>query len=212
MTNVSVKKGLKLDRLLWLPFEGALVWSLKKLRKRRAGKKMRLEKKPLFRENEKILPDSMVSKWKFPGGAFVFEKPILLKETNMIGNTYYDNYISWQGEARERLLLHHPALGEWMKNNGHIKMITHSVHHQFLNETTFGDVVQIKATTREIKKCSFVMDFIFTNFVTGVTLGKGWQRICFADVRFGKLCSIPRLILDLIEPIEDLSNKLLQNK
>ena len=30
---------------------------------------------------------------------FSIEKKILLKETNLMGNTYFANYILWQGEA-----------------------------------------------------------------------------------------------------------------
>lgn len=152
---------------------------------------------------EVIRPSSQIGKWKFPHEKFIVEKPILLKETNIMGNTYYDNYITWQGETRERLLMCHPSLEEWMMDNRHIKMITHSTYHRFLTETTFGDLLRIEATTREIKKCSFIMVFRFFNAKTQSILGEGWQRICFSDVRAGKLSPVPQLILDLIEPIRE---------
>ena len=155
-------------------------------------------------KSPEILPEnSVIGQWKFPGLKFVFEKPILLKETNIMGNTYYDNYITWQGEARERLLLNHPDLPQWMKLNPHIKMMTHSTHHRFFKETTFGDIVRIEATTREIKYCSFIMVFRFFNSRLNELLGEGWQRICFSNLKTNKLCPIPRLILDLIEPLQE---------
>lgn len=156
---------------------------------------------------EVIGENSQIGKWKFTELKFSFTKIILLKQTNIMGNTYYDNYLSWQGEARERLLLCHPDLGQWLQDNKHIKMITHSIYHRFLAETTFGDMVRIEATTREIKKCSFVMVFRFFNHRTEAVLGEGWQTICFSDFRSGKLCPIPRLILDLIEPINKENNQ-----
>lgn len=160
---------------------------------------------------ENIGTKSVVGKWKFPNKKFISEKIVLLKETNLMGNTYFANYVFWQGEAREKLLLCHPCVGEWMENNKHIKMITHSTYHRFLSETTFGDVVRIEFTTREIKKCSFIAIFRFFNAKTNLILGEGWQRICFSDVHTGKLCPIPQLTLDLIEPIkEDQTNKVLE--
>lgn len=151
-----------------------------------------------------VVPEmSSIGKWKFPEKKFTFTKLILLKPTNVMGNTYYDNYLSWQGEARERLLLSHPDVGLWMETNRHIKMITHSIYHRFLGETTFGDIVRIEATIREIKRCSFIMVFRFFNEKTNAILGEGWQTICFSDFRSGKLCPVPQLILDLIEPINE---------
>ena len=163
-------------------------------------------------ETEKIRPGSTIGKWKYPGKNFTFEKPILLKETNIMGNTYYDNYLTWQGEARERLLLSHPAIADWLQDNRHLKMITHSIYHRFLTETTFGDLVRVEAITREIKQCSFIMVFRFLNAKTSAVLGEGWQRICFHDLNTRKLCHVPQLILDLIEPIkEDETKKVLEN-
>lgn len=160
-------------------------------------------KKVASHDAEVVPASSSIGKWKFPEKKSVFTKLILLKSTNIMGNTYYDNYLSWQGEARERLLLAHPDVGPWMEANRHIKMITHSIYHRFLSETTFGDTVRIEATTREIKRCSFIMVFRFFNERTNAILGEGWQTICFSDFRTGKLCPIPRLILDLIDPINE---------
>lgn len=148
-------------------------------------------------------PKSLIGKWKFPDRKFVFEKLVLLKNTNIMGNTYYDNYVTWQGEGRERLLLSHPSVQEFLENSKHIKMITHSIYHRFITETTFGDLVRCEVTSREIKQCSTIMVFRFFNVKNNAILGEGWQRVCFMDLRMNKLCPVPQLILDLIEPIRD---------
>ena len=135
---------------------------------------------------------------KLPNKYFSIEKTILLKETNLMGNTYFANYVVWQGEARETYLLSHPRFPEEFAKNQHIKMITHSVYHRFIHETTFGDVVQIKMTSREIKHCSFIMVYRYYNKRTTVFLGEGWQRITFADLRTGNLTVIPIFIQELI--------------
>lgn len=133
----------------------------------------------------------------FPDNCFSMEKTVLLRDTNLMGNTYFANYIMWQGEIRETILMTHPNFAEEMQKNKHIKMITHSLYHRFVQETTFYDVVQIKMTTREIKHCSFVLVFRYYNKLNGTFLGEGWQRLTFADLRTGNLTTIPSFIHDL---------------
>jgi len=143
---------------------------------------------------------------KFPNEYFSIEKVIFLEQTNIMGNTYFANYILWQGEARETLLLSHPDFAVEMKVNAHIRMITHSVYHRFVEETTFGDLIEIRVTSREMKKCSFVLVFKLYNKRTSSFVGEGWQRITFFDQVKGSLCKIPVFIRELVTPIrEDLS-------
>lgn len=139
----------------------------------------------------------------FPGGYFSIQKTVFLKETNLMGNTYFANYIIWQGETREAILMTHPNFAEEMQKNQHIKMITHSLYHRFIQETTFGDVVEIKLTTREIKHCSLVLVFRYYNKRSGAFLGEGWQRLTFADLRTGNLTAIPTFIRDLAFAIKE---------
>ena len=121
---------------------------------------------------------------------FSIEKKILLKETNLMGNTYFANYILWQGEARELGMMAHPNFAEEMQKNQHIKMITHSLYHRFVQETTFGDIIEIRMTAREIKHCSFVLVFRYYNKRTNAFFGrwlaesnfcrfKNWQYQCY---------------------------------
>ncbi len=155
--------------------------------------------------NQKSEGNNKIGIWKYPGKKFDFEKDILLRETNLMGNTYFANYVVWQGEARERLLLKHPQTLEWLKNNQHIKMITYETHHRFLHETTFGSRVRLEVTSREIKRWSFVLIFRYFDALNNEKIGEGWQRACFMDLRTNKICEVPQLILDLVEPItEDL--------
>lgn len=153
------------------------------------GKKIELPKE------ERMTPKRYLI--NFPNNCFSIEKTVLLRDTNLMGNTYFANYIMWQGEIRETILMAHPNFAEEMQKNKHIKMITHSLYHRFVQETTFYDVVQIKMTTREIKRCSFVLMFRYYNKKNGAFLGEGWQRLTFADLRTGSLTTIPSFIHDL---------------
>jgi CheY-like chemotaxis protein/acyl-CoA thioesterase FadM len=159
------------------------------------GKKIELPKA------ERVTPKKSLI--NFPDNCFLIEKTVLLRDTNLMGNTYFANYIMWQGEVREAILMTHPNFAEEMQKNKHIKMITHSIYHRFVQETTFCDIVQIKMTTREIKHCSLVLVFRYYNKITGAFLGEGWQRLTFADLRTGSLATIPNFIRELAIAIKE---------
>jgi len=155
------------------------------------------------KSSEVIPENSNVGVWKHLYDRFIYVKPVLLKQTNLLGSTYFADYVEWQGETRESCLLSHPSFAVWAPVNQHIKMITHSLSHQFIRETTFGDVVRVEMTSREIKLCSLIMKFNYFSHSDNILLGQGWQKICFVNLHTNKLCPIPRLILDLAEPIEE---------
>ena len=138
---------------------------------------------------------------KYDPKEFVYEKLVTLKDTNMEGNVYFANYLAWQGETREALLLSHPNIQEELKKYSFVKMITHSAYQRFVQDSYLGYLLQIKMTCREIKRCSFVLVFKFFNKLTGAFIGEGWQRIAFADFRTGKICPIPPHLLDCVMPI-----------
>jgi CheY-like chemotaxis protein len=79
---------------------------------------------------EKVTP-SALSIPNLKDGAFHFEKVILLKDTNLTGNTYFSNFALWQGELRELILISHPRFKEEMAKIPHVKMTTHSIYHRF---------------------------------------------------------------------------------
>ena len=142
-------------------------------------------------------------RWRFPEKKFVCHKQITLKQTNMEGNTYFDNYLTWHGDAREALLLSHPDIENFLKNERHVKMITHSLYQKFIQDSFFGDVIRIEVTSTKVKHCSFVFIYRFYNSRNDNLIGEGWQKICFAHFETSKLILIPQVILDLIEPLQE---------
>ncbi len=184
---------LGIANFLIKPFDANVF--LKTVRDSLEGRKIELPK------TEKIAPKKGLI--NFPNNCFTIEKTVLLRDTNLMGNTYFANYIIWQGEIREAILMTHPNFAEEMQKNQHIKMITHSLYHRFVQETTFCDVVQIKMTTREIKHCSLVLVFRYYNKRNGTFLGEGWQRLTFADLRTGGLTTIPNFIWELAFAIKE---------
>ena len=151
--------------------------------------------KQQFAEGEEAKPSEI--KINLENKYFQIEKKVFLKDTNLVGNTYFSNYILWQGETREACLMAHPNFAEEMTKNQHIHMITHSVYHRFIEETTFGDIIEIRLMTREIKRCSLVLVFQFYNKLRKSFVGEGWQRVAFVDKNTGSFCSIPLFIKEL---------------
>ena len=151
---------------------------------------------------------SVIGKWKYPEEKFIYEKIVLIKQTNVLGNTYFANYIEWEGEAREKFFLTHPAALEFLKTNPSIVMITHSLFHRFFANAYFGDHIRIEVTSKDILDYSLVLVFRHYKVDPDLLIGEGWQKICFSDTRSNQLCPVPQIILDLAEPIRENNNKL----
>ena len=142
-----------------------------------------------------------VGKWKFPEKKYSCEKLITFKQTNIMGNTYFSNYVEWQGEAREKLLLCHPAAGAFMKQNPHIFLITHSLGHRFITNTYFGDRLRIDITSKNIMDYSLMLVFRYRGIPSEQLIGEGWQKVCFWDRQLNRPCKTPQFFLDLAEPL-----------
>ena len=146
---------------------------------------------------------NQIGNWKFPGKKFIYKKAVLIKQTNMLGNTYFSNYIEWMGEARESLFLTHPAASIFLSENANISMITQIVHHRFLENSFFGDQIRIEVTTKDILDHSLILVFRYFNEANEKLIGDGWQKVCFWDKETNKPCKMPQILLDLAIPLKE---------
>ena len=144
-----------------------------------------------------------IGSWKYPHKIFAYEKVITFKQTNVMGNTYFSNYVEWQGEAREMLLLQHPEASNFLTQNQHIFLVTHSLSHRFVTNTFFGDRVRVEVTTKNILDYSLMMVFRYRHAGNNSLIGEGWQKVCFLDRRTNAPCKVPQLFLDLAVPIQE---------
>jgi len=134
---------------------------------------------------------------------FIFKKTVLIKNTNIFGNTYFTNYIDWQGEVRESFFLKQPTASRYLKKNPDILLVTHSLHHRFLSNTFLGDVVRIEMTTRDIFQYSLTIIFHYFNDATSKPIGEGWQKICFMKRNAIGHCKVPPFFLRLALSIKE---------
>ena len=146
---------------------------------------------------------SLIGKWKYPEKKFTYEKIVLIKQTNVLGNTYFTNYIEWEGEVREKFFLSHPGALEFLKSYPNIIMVTHSLFHRFFANAYFGDRVRVELTTKDILDYSLFVVFRHYKVGPDLLLGEGWQKICFLDQNTEKACRVPQIILDLAESVKE---------
>ncbi|MCB9800422.1 MAG: hypothetical protein H6757_06655 [Candidatus Omnitrophica bacterium] len=143
----------------------------------------------------------MTREWKYPNSKFICEKQILIKQTNIFGNTYFSNFIEWQGEAREKFLLEHPNSEQFLRENTTLRLVTHSLQHTFKNNAYLGDRIRIEVTSKNILKYSFLLNFKYFNIKNELLIGEGMQKIGFYDEKLKGLCAVPQFFLDLIIPV-----------
>ena len=151
-------------------------------------------------ENIDSNPISSLLRWKYPENKFVYEKDVFLKQTTVMGNTYFSHYVEWQGEAREKFFLTHPAALIFMRTNPGLTLVTHSVTQHITGSTSFGDKVRIEVTTRDIEKYSMKLAFHF--YSKKKLIGDGWQEIGFTNGTTNRKLPIPQLFLDLAESVK----------
>lgn len=144
--------------------------------------------------------------WKYPKKEFLYEKRVLLKQTNAFGNVYFSSHLEWQGEARESFLFEHPDIANYLKETKHLKMITHSLYHKFHQNAYFGDRIKIIITSKNILKYSFILNFDSYSLPDNKPIGSGWQKIGFYDDERKCIAPVPSLFLDLLLPVLRVEN------
>lgn len=74
---------------------------------------------------------------------FEYRHTVGFAETNLVGNVYFTNYLSWQGRCRELFLLEHApdVLAELQRG---LALVTVRVSCDFLNELVAFDQVAVR--------------------------------------------------------------------
>lgn len=133
--------------------------------------------------------------------SYKYEKLVLLKQTNLYGNTYFSNYFDWQGEAREFILFTDLKASKFFRSNPQIKLITHSAFNRFIADTHLGDRVILEVTTKGIQAYSFFI--VFRYRVESALVSEGWQKICFYDLVEKQFIKLPQVVIDLVRPVKE---------
>ena len=119
---------------------------------------------------------------------------VTLKHTNVFGNVYFSNFIEYQGVIREKFLLETvPDLHELMASNT-IRLVTVDAYNRYVSNAYFGDTLEIRLTTSEIKAATCRLNISFINKKTGDLVGEGYQRFCVVSAK-GNVVRLPENLL-----------------
>ncbi|MFI1016676.1 acyl-CoA thioesterase [Streptomyces sp. NPDC020965] len=116
------------------------------------------------------------------------------QETNIVGNVYYVNYLSWQGRCREMFLkLRAPdVLAEIQAD---LKLFTLKVDCEFFAEITAFDEISIRMRLADLAQTQLEFSFDYVKLDPGgeeKLIARGRQRV--ACMRGPNSATVPSLV------------------
>jgi enediyne biosynthesis thioesterase len=110
---------------------------------------------------------------------FEYRHTVGFEETNIVGNVYYVNYLSWQGRCRE-MFLKSEAPEILAEINDDLKLFTLKVDCEFFAEITAFDELSIRMRLVDLAQTQleFAFDYVRLAPDGGETLvARGRQRV-----------------------------------
>jgi enediyne biosynthesis thioesterase len=110
--------------------------------------------------------------------AFEYRHTVGFEETNLVGNVYYVNHLSWQGRCREMFLREHApsVIGELAQG---LSLVTTRCGCEYLDELHAFDELVIEMRLGMISQNRVSMQFDYYRLVEGqrVLVARGQQEI-----------------------------------
>ena len=110
--------------------------------------------------------------------AYEYRHVVTFEDTNLLGNVYYANYMSWQGRCRESFLLEHtPELLQDMSNG--LCLVTVYCSCEYLAELWAFDKVIVRMYIDDITQHYLTMrfEYVRVNDASGELVARGTQRV-----------------------------------
>ncbi len=120
---------------------------------------------------------------------FFFKKRIYLLDTNAEGNVYFARFFELQGMAREEFFRQNVSDSLAIMQSG-AKIITKNAWMVYEHEGHLFDEIGVQVQTASLKAMSLELIFTFTNEATKEIVGRGGEKLAFADPS-GQLVPIP---------------------
>lgn len=111
-------------------------------------------------------------------GYYEIRHTVGFEETNIVGNVYYVNYLSWQGRCRE-MFLRDRAPGVLAELQDDLKLFTLKVECEFYAEITAFDDLSVRMRLEELTQTQIQFSFDYVHLKEGVEslVAKGRQRV-----------------------------------
>ncbi|KUO16452.1 acyl-CoA thioesterase [Streptomyces dysideae] len=121
---------------------------------------------------------------------FEYRHVVGFEETNLVGNVYFTNYVSWQGRCREMFLYQHApeVLAELQTG---LKLFTVNCSCEYFLELQAFDVVSVRMRLREVlsTQVEFTFDYVHLHAKGERLAARGSQRV--ACMRSDGLETVP---------------------
>jgi enediyne biosynthesis thioesterase len=124
------------------------------------------------------------------------------EETNLVGNVYYVNYLSWQGRCRELFLRDH-APGVVAELYDDLKLFTLRVECDFVAELAALDEISVRMRLEELAQTQIGFTFEYVRLGDREQLvGRGRQRIACMRGRNGATAParVPSALAEALAP------------
>ena len=116
---------------------------------------------------------------KTPQRVFEIRHVVTFEETNVVGNVYFVNHLSWQGRCREMFLRQHAAGSIRELDAQGLSLATSSVAVEYFEELFPFDEVVIRMTLRELTpgSASLIFDYLRQNESSLTLIARGQHTV-----------------------------------
>ena len=135
--------------------------------------------------------------------AYEYRHIVCFEETNLVGNVYYVNHLSWQGRVRELFLREHApdVLSELSRG---LSLATVRVSCEYLAELAAFDEVIIRMRLGELTQSRMTLLFEYWRLVSGgeELIARGEQQVACLKRDGGKLipAPVPKSLREALRP------------
>lgn len=140
--------------------------------------------------------------------AFEYRHIVSFEETNLVGNVYYVNHLSWQGRVREMFLREH-APDVLLELSRGLSLATLRVSCEYLGELTAFDEVLIRMRLGELTQSRMTLLFEYwrTNASGEELIARGEQQIACLRREGDKLTPtpVPKSLREALGPYQELA-------
>lgn len=134
---------------------------------------------------------------------FEYRHTVGFEETNLVGNVYYVNYLSWQGRCREMFLKQHcrEVLADLQAD---LKLFTLKVECEFFAEITAFDELSIRMRLVELTQTQleFTFDYVRLTGDGEPVVARGRQRVACMRGPSGRTspARVPEQLVRALDP------------
>ena len=135
--------------------------------------------------------------------AYEYRHIVSFEETNLVGNVYYVNHLSWQGRCREMFLRDHaPSVLDQLKQD--LRLVTLRCSCEYLCELGAFDEVIVRMRLGSLAQNR--MSLLFEYWRVGATgeelAAKGEQQVACMRVEDGRLApaAVPESLREALRP------------